>query len=487
MHTGKGPMKRTFVSNLLLLLAVNLLIKPFWILGVDRTVQNTLGYETYGSYYVLYVFSLLLITLLDLGINTYTASSIARNREMLQSEFPSLTVFKLISSGIYLLLTVVLGALNGYQVHLLALLAFNQVLSFFYLYFRSVVGGLQMYRTDSLLSVVDRSLMIILCSLMLWLGVAEISAERFVMAQTLSYASAVLISFMVISPHVRGLSWRFNKRLASRVLRQMLPYAGLSLIMTFYTRFDVILLEKLLPDGVYQSGIYSSAYRLLDAANMMAAMVSMLLLPMFARMIAGNQDPSSLVQFATGIMVIPAFAFGLGSFAYRQPIMELLNIQSSSFSGEVFGYLILCFVPLSSMYVYGTLLTAGARIRTLIILSTIGLLINVVLNILLIPHLKAMGAAIASLVTQIFIGFSNFYFGKRILHLHFEPAFKKNFIISILMITSVVIITKALDLPFVGGMLLTGAVTLLTLFSLKIINLKQGLQLLGSERNRDRT
>jgi hypothetical protein len=41
----------------------------------------------------------------------------------------------------------------------------------------------------------------------------------------------------------------------------------------------------MLPDGKIQSSIYASAYRLLDAANMIAYLFAGLLLPLFARML----------------------------------------------------------------------------------------------------------------------------------------------------------------------------------------------------------
>ncbi|MFI5220594.1 MAG: polysaccharide biosynthesis protein, partial [Bacteroidia bacterium] len=61
-------MQKKFITNLGFLLFLNLLIKPFWILGIDRSVQNTVGAEIYGQYYALFNFSFLLNILLDIGI-----------------------------------------------------------------------------------------------------------------------------------------------------------------------------------------------------------------------------------------------------------------------------------------------------------------------------------------------------------------------------------------------------------------------------------
>jgi hypothetical protein len=44
------PVQRTFLTNLALLLVLNLLVKPFFILGIDAEVQVRAGTEAYGSY-----------------------------------------------------------------------------------------------------------------------------------------------------------------------------------------------------------------------------------------------------------------------------------------------------------------------------------------------------------------------------------------------------------------------------------------------------
>ena len=70
-------MKRKFVTNLALVLFLNLLVKPFWIFGIDRTVQNVVGSEGYGFYFSLFSLSLLLNIFLDFGITNFNNRSIA--------------------------------------------------------------------------------------------------------------------------------------------------------------------------------------------------------------------------------------------------------------------------------------------------------------------------------------------------------------------------------------------------------------------------
>ena len=69
------------------------------------------------------------------------------------------------------------------------------------------------------------------------------------------------------------------------ILKKSYPYAILTLLMASYNRFDAILLERLLPNGSQQAGIYAQAFRILDAAAMFALLFAGLLLPMFSKMI----------------------------------------------------------------------------------------------------------------------------------------------------------------------------------------------------------
>jgi hypothetical protein len=62
-------MQKKFLTNLAFLLLLNFLIKPFYIFGIDRTVQNVVGATDYGLYYGLVNFTFLFNIIMDLGIS----------------------------------------------------------------------------------------------------------------------------------------------------------------------------------------------------------------------------------------------------------------------------------------------------------------------------------------------------------------------------------------------------------------------------------
>ena len=77
------PVRKKFTLNLILLLVLNVLVKPVWILGIDRSVQNIVGNANYGLYYALFNLSLILNIILDLGLTNFNDREISRHPNML--------------------------------------------------------------------------------------------------------------------------------------------------------------------------------------------------------------------------------------------------------------------------------------------------------------------------------------------------------------------------------------------------------------------
>jgi len=404
-------LKRKFITNLLLLLFLNVLIKPFWIFGIDLTVQNMVGDESYGLYFSLLNFSMLLNILLDLGITSYNNKNIAENRHLLRKHISNIVGLKFILAGVYAFITIGVALIIGYrniQLHLLFFLILNQFLISFTLYLRSNISGLHLFRTDSLLSVLDRTLMIIICSVLLFTHVAGhvFKIEWFVYAQTAAYLLTSIITFGVVLARTGKLRFYFDRRFFMAFLKKSYPYALLVLLMSFYNRIDSVMLERLLSNGKEQAGIYAHAFRLLDAVSMFGVLFAGLLLPIFARMIKQKEDIASMVQFSFLLLFVPAIIISLSSGFYDHEIMLLLNYSNTELSASIFRLLMISFLGIATTYIFGTLLTANGSIRQLNLMALLGMCINVGLNFLLIPEIQALGSAWASLVTQLFTAFA---------------------------------------------------------------------------------
>lgn len=439
-------MQKKFVTNLIILLFLNLLIKPFWILVIEPNVQNEVGNAAYGEYFSLFNFSFLLNILLDFGITNFNNKNIAQNSHLLTKHLSGLFTLKLILALIYILATVVIGLVIGYDARLtklLLILGFNQFLISMVLYLRSNLQALHLFKTDALISVLDRIIMIGIVSGILWFGLLtdHMDIMDFVYAQTAGYFITMLIAFAAVVRKSEVFRFKWDLPFSLMILKKSFPFAILVLLMTFYNRIDSVMLERLLPagnevevvrlkelraehetistveitekrelemklanTGPEQAGIYAKAFRLLDATNMIAYLFSILLLPMFSRMLKYKESVEQLVKLAFTLLMTLAVIVTSACGFYSREIMTLLyganDIESVV---SVFPLLMGCFAAISTTYVFGSLLTANGNLKQLNIMAFSGMLFNVVMNLLFIEvfELGAKGTAISSLFTQV--------------------------------------------------------------------------------------
>lgn len=411
-------MRREFSINILFLVAINLLIKPFFIFGIDRTVQNVVGTSTYGVYFELLSLTYLFQIINDFGIQNFNNREIARHRQLVGKYFPNIIWLKCILAIIFLLILFLAAFLTGYspdRYSMLLFLGFNQILVSFIFFLRSNISGLGHYRFDSFLSTADKLFMILICSLLLWWPVLSrhFTIIWFVYAQTVSLIFTALLAIVFLNGKIPTFRLRFRWGFVWLVIRKSYPFALVILLMTLYTRIDVVMIGRMLPDGDFHTGVYGAAYRLLDASNMIGFLFASLLLPMFSRLLKTGQGVSELVRHSFLLIWSGAVSLVFPVFFYRHEIMDLLYTQATPYFGEVMGLLMFSFIAVAGSYIFGTLLTANGSLMKMNRIFLFSIALNIGLNLVLIPLQQAKGAALATLVTQWFVFLAQLWLARR--------------------------------------------------------------------------
>ncbi|MEY4133769.1 MAG: polysaccharide biosynthesis C-terminal domain-containing protein [Saprospiraceae bacterium] len=411
-------MRRQFLVNIAFLLAINIIIKPLYLFGIDRSIQNISGQGIYGYYFEVFNFTFLFQMLNDLGIQTYSNRYVAQYPERAGIFFSETLSLKLWLGLAFGAAVLICGYFAGYWAEMPGLLigmAGIQFLNSMIIYLRSVISGLGWYFTDSVLSVLDKSLLIVILGLPLMLGKWEedFSIQWFVYAQIGAMAVAIFTAFVLLRRVLGdGIRLRWAPAGYLELLRESYPYALAVALMTIYTRIDGVMIGRLLADGKQQADWYASAYRLLDAMGMIGYLFAGLLLPMFSRIAADRAALQSLADLGLRMIWSGTLAVVPAIIIFRAPIMISLYENADFYSADLLGWLCASFVPVSGGYIFGTLLLATGKLRWLNRFYFLGIPLNIVLNLYLLPGYKAEGAAIATLATQSFIFIALLFSGR---------------------------------------------------------------------------
>lgn len=418
-------MRREFFLQVSFLLFINLLIKPFYIFGIDRTIQNVVETEVYGWYFAAFNFTYLFQIINDFGLQTYNNGKVAREGRITGIHLSNIVRIKSFLGLLYLLvvfLALVIFQYPAIRYSWILLLAANHLLNSWVLFFRSGISGMGHYLRDSLLSVLDKFLLILFCGVLLWVdwGQGPFQMIWLILAQFASlFVTVIVAGFEVYRLSERGNS-AFHWPELRRMFRESLPYALVVFLMTAYTRMDAVMLERMLLEGAREAGIYASAFRLLDAVNMLGFLFAGLLLPMFSRLLAAGRSVEALASSGFRVLMSGALVLVVAVTVFSEQIMSSLYTEGGAYSARVLSALIWSFPFFCGSYIYGTLLTAGRFLRRMNLIFAAGLLLNLLLNLLLIPRYQAEGAAVATAITQFVMFVAQYALAHRVLLLSYD-------------------------------------------------------------------
>lgn len=458
-------MRGNFVKNLLWLQLLNWLVKPLWILWIEREIQLRMGDSWYGVYTLHFNLVLLFAVLLDAGLNSYVSREIAAHGRLAH---PKRVFFLRLGLGLlYVVLVLAVAQVqSGIQGDFLIFALINQILASVVLMLRSVLQGKQRFVSDSWLSVVDRVVALAICTWMLRVYTPAIFASEggvlmFQMAQFFGYAMALLLGLVLVFWKKSGVvsaelganlvgdemggeggiaQKNSNQKSLGDWSKEVVWFGVMALAMSIFTRIDVQMIQRYagsallnMPDmdglklaaeaGYREIGVYAKGYRLLDAGLIFSALLSTQLLPLFSKRLATGEDNSEVIWMSLRLVLWVSMGAAMGAWFYGEPLinwlyhgqMELgatltqngVDIpQAMVYSGEIlnaamiFKVLMLAFVPMSLVHVFGTFVTASGNMKWLATLAFICVGVNIAFNYIEIPKVGALGAAAGCLITQ---------------------------------------------------------------------------------------
>lgn len=461
-------MRGAFVKNLLWLQLLNWLVKPLWILWIEREIQLRMGDSWYGVYTLHFNLVLLFAVLLDAGLNSYVSREIAAHGRLAH---PKRVFFLRLGLGLlYVVLVLAVAQVqSGIQGDFLIYALINQILASVVLMLRSVLQGKQRFVSDSWLSVVDRVVALAICTWMLRVYTPAMFASEggvlmFQLAQFFGYTMALLLGLVLVfwkksmgvsaelglnsgGPEMGGEGGIAEKNPNQKSLgdwsKEVVWFGVMALAMSLFTRIDVQMIQWLshprlqgvvdlfdgeamkaqLAAGYAEIGLYTRGYRLLDAGLIFSALLSTQLLPLFSKRLATGEDNSEVIWMSLRLVLWVSMGAAMGAWFYGEPLINWLYhgqmqsggtftvngvdvTQAMVYSGEIlnaamiFKVLMLAFVPMSLVHVFGTYVTAAGQMRWLATLAFICVGVNVAFNYIEIPKVGALGAAAGCLITQ---------------------------------------------------------------------------------------
>jgi O-antigen/teichoic acid export membrane protein len=188
-------------------------------------------------------------------------------------------------------------------------------------------------------------------------------------------------------------------RLVSDFLRMAFVFGLGSGLYTLYSKIDVVMLERMV--GQEAVGVYTAAYTLLENLEVVSIVFTAAFMPYVIRILMTSEEraftDSRRSMCYLLLLGIPT-AILLAVFA--EPVVSLLYGSAFGSSAVVLRVIIPALPVKYAFAILAIYLIANNREITGLYSGALGVVLNVILNLFLIPRFAEMGAAVATAVTE---------------------------------------------------------------------------------------
>jgi len=447
-------------------LAIGEMVSRLIRAGLIIYAARVLGTEGYGVFSYALSLAALFTIFSDIGLSPLLTREIVKQPEKIKEYFSTSFILKLIIllSTVLITLTIApffvkIEAARSLIPIIVILIAFDSLRDF----------GFSLTRAENRMET-EAGLKIATNFAITALGVIVLTIKPETQTLAIAYAAGSGIGLALLI----GKLWHqfknalayFKKELIKPILTAAWPFAIMGLLGGFMINIDTVILGWF--KGSHELGLYAAAYRPVLLFYVIPAFLSTSLFPIMSRLIQENkaEEMKKILQKSLALVLGVALPIALGGLIVAKPFITLLFGSEYSDASPAFQILMFTLFFVFPGTIISNAIFAYDRQRLFIFSMAGGAILNIVLDILLIPSYSIVGSAVATLISQIFINGYNWYQLKKIISFTVLNNLGK-VSISALVMAGIVILLAVLNTPVIITVIIGALVFLVSLIILK--------------------
>ena len=372
-------------------------------------IARSIGVEGTGKYFLAMSFTTIFVVFVDLGLSNVLVREAAKMRANIQKYLSTILSVKLLF-GVLAYVTVVVLAYFLYPGdaelrRMIYLSGLTMLFDSFNLTVYSVLRAIGDLRFESVSITVSQFLSLIFGGVFLWLQlplIFLILAFTIPSAINACYAAFVLYKRYQVVPRPQ-----FEKNTFLLLWKITIPFALAAIFARVYGYIDSILLKQML--GTEAVGFYSTPYKITYAFQFVPLALTAALYPRMSEYFVTQKEKLSVILHdSIKYLFVVSMPIAIGICILAKPIIVML--YGNAFLPSVLPLQILIVSLVFSFigFPIGACLNACNRQVTQTSIVAAVMVLNIILNLLLIPKIGVAGAALAALLGNTLLTFAGY-------------------------------------------------------------------------------
>ncbi len=371
--------------------------------GYFTLIAREIGAAGTGKYFFALSFTTIFVVFVDLGLTNVFIRESAKAKEKLEQYLGTVLSVKVVLGVLSYIAVVIVINVLGYELetkHLVYLSGVTMLFDSLHLTLYGAMRALGRLKYEAIGIVGSQAITLVLGSVFLFLHfplIYLILAFTIPSALNLLYVSIVLKKKFQISlaPH-------FDKPTFKYMLGITIPFALAAIFARVYSYIDSIILSKLAGDIAV--GWYSIPYKITYAFQFIPLALIAALYPKFSELYAKDRERlGQLFQQGLKYLLLISVPIAVGIGVLSKDI--ILTLYTEEYMASVLPLQILIGSLIFSYLSFpiGAFLNACDKQVTQTSIVGVVMVVNIILNLFLIPEHGVVGAAIAALVGNILL------------------------------------------------------------------------------------
>jgi O-antigen/teichoic acid export membrane protein len=406
-ESAEDSTARRVAKNSIAPMALNLMNRSIDLIFAAFMLR-LLGPADAGKYYFAGVVITWFEIWMNFGLNTYLTREVSKDRAHANRYLANTTILRLLlgaSSFPVLALIMFLLArfsnLSGDTALAITLLAIGLIPSSISTGLTALFYAYEKAEYPAAITTVTTLLKVTFGALALLLGYSFIGLSAVTII--VNTITMLILGFLVVrsffTPRVE-----FDRALQPTMVRESFPLMINHLLATLFFKVDVTLLQPI--RGEIEVGWYSTAYKFIEAFNIIPSFFTFALFPVMSRQ--ANEDRPALVRsysLAVKLLITTSFPLAVVTTFLSTPLIGLLAGDAYLPHGAIALTLMVWSIPVGWINsVTNYVLIALGQQRALTRAFIIGLTFNVIANIIFIPIYGYAAAAIITIFSEVIEG-----------------------------------------------------------------------------------
>jgi O-antigen/teichoic acid export membrane protein len=409
---------RTIAKNtgvLLVAQVASYLLSFFYMMYTARY----LGTAGFGILSFALAFTGIFAVFADLGLSTLTVREVARDKSLAPKYLANVSLMKIILVAITFGLIALTINLMGYPeetIKVVYLLALFVIFTGFTQMFYSIFQAYERMEFQSIGQMLNAALLLggVIFAMKQGFSVIGFAFLFFIASVIVLCYSFAVMKLKFSNPASASatkaieLDWSFWKR----TIKQALPFGLSGVAASIYYYTDSVMLSLMQGDAAV--GLYNAPYRLVQALLFIPVAFNLSLFPVMSRLYETSKESLEFAcERSFKYMALLAIPIGIGITLLANRFILLVYGSEYALSAIALQILVWSIVMMFLGSSFGTLLGAANRQQDFLKVLGIAAILNVLLNILLIPRYGYAGAGIATVITQFINALGLFLYARK--------------------------------------------------------------------------